>query len=278
MASLDMSLDDMIKSRRTAVRGRGRGRGGARGGRGQQRSFGGGRPTGPPRRGPLGVSARPSAHTIAKSFRKPKSSPWQRNLLEESLTAAGVPGFDNVAKLNVSNLDIGVTNEDIRELFSEIGELKRYAIHYDKYGRPSGSAEVLFARRSDAFQALKRYNNVQLDGKPMKIEIEGSNTKTPVSARVNVVGGLNGQRTVVMTSRMGRGRGAIAANRAFGNRGGVRNGRGGMTNMRGGIGGGRGRGRGQSGGRGRGRGKKPAVDKSADELDKELENYHAMQS
>ncbi|KAM0021908.1 putative chromatin target of PRMT1 protein [Helianthus debilis subsp. tardiflorus] len=276
MASLDMSLDDMIKSRRTAVRGRGRG--GARGGRGQQRSFGGGRPTGPPRRGPLGVSARPSAYTIAKSFRKPKISPWQRNLLEESLTAAGVPGFDNDAKLNVSNLDIGVTNEDIRELFSEIGELKRYAIHYDKYGRPSGSAEVLFARRSDAFQALKRYNNVQLDGKPMKIEIEGSNTKTPVSARVNVVGGLNGQRTVVMTSRMGRGRGAIAANRAFGNRGGARNGRGGMTNMRGGIGGGRGRGRGQSGGRGRGRGKKLAVDKSADELDKELENYHAMQS
>ncbi|XP_076925926.1 THO complex subunit 4D-like [Bidens hawaiensis] len=280
MASLDMSLDDMIKSRRTTVRGRDRGRGRARGGRGQQRSFGGGRPTGPPRRGPLAVNARPSAYTIAKSFRKPKNSPWQHNLLEESLTAAGVPGFDNGAKLNISNLDIGVTNSDIRELFSEIGELKRYAIHYDKHGRPSGSAEVLFARRSDAFQALKRYNNVQLDGKPMKIEIEGSNTKVPVSARVNVVGGLNGQRTVVMTSRMGRGRGATAANRSFGQRhgGGTRNGRGGMINTRGGSVGGRGRGRGQSSGRGRGRGRKPAVDKSADELDKELENYHAMQS
>ncbi|KAK1410645.1 hypothetical protein QVD17_37182 [Tagetes erecta] len=279
MASLDMSLDDMIKSRRATVRGRGRGR--ARGGRGQQRSFGGGRPTGPPRRGPLAVNARPSAYTIAKSFRRPINSPWQRDLLEESLTAAGVPGFDSGAKLNISNLDAGVTNEDIRELFSEIGELKRYAIHYDKHGRPSGSAEVLFARRSDAFQAVKRYNNVQLDGKPMKIEIEGSNTKIPVSARVNVVGGFNGQRTVVMTSGTGQGRGAIAANRAFGQRtrgGGIRNGRGGMTNMRGGINGGRGRGRGQISGRGRGRGRKPAVDKSADELDKELENYHAMQS
>ncbi|KAK9062173.1 hypothetical protein SSX86_019359 [Deinandra increscens subsp. villosa] len=280
MASLDMSLDDMIKSsRRTTVRGRGRG--GARGGRGQERSFRGGRPTGPPRRGPLALNARPSAYAIAKSLRRPKHSPWQRDLLEESLTAVGVPGFDNGAKLNVSNLDIGVTNEDIRELFSEIGELKRYAIHYDKYGRPSGSAEVLFARRSDAFQALKRYNNVQLDGKPMKIEIEGSNTKIPVSARVNVVGGLNGRRTVLMTPGMGRGRGATAANRGFGprNRGGIRNGRGAMTNVRGGIGGGRGRGgRGQNSGRGRGRGRKPAADKSADELDKELENYHAMQT
>ncbi|PWA55587.1 Nucleotide-binding, alpha-beta plait [Artemisia annua] len=150
-----------------------------------------------------------------------------------------------------------------QELFSEIGELKRYAIHYDKTGRPSvklqlglgctgfnfdkpfflvflffacyrdkyicfsildpglftflGSAEVLFARRSDAFQALKRYNNVQLDGRPMKIEIEGSKPEIPISARVNVVGGLNGQRTVVMRSGVGRGRVAAAsANRAFG--------------------------------------------------------------
>ncbi|KAL8246726.1 hypothetical protein R6Q59_007941 [Mikania micrantha] len=276
MESLDMSLDDMIKNRRTTVRGRGRGRGRARGGWGQERSFRGGRPTGPPRRGPLAVNARPSAYNIAKPFRRPKNLPWQHDLLEESLTAAGVPGFDNGSKLNISNLDIGVTNEDIRELFSEIGELKRYAIHYDKYGRPSGSAEVLFARRSDAFQALKRYNNVQLDGKPMKIEIDGSNTKIPVSGRINVVGGR--QRTVLMTRGTGQVRGAMAANRAFGqrNRGGMWNGRGGMANIRGGRG--HGRGRGQSGVRGRGRGRIPVVDKSADELDKELEKYHAMQT
>lgn len=62
-----------------------------------------------------------------------------------------------------------------------------------------GSAEVVFARRSDAFQASKRYNGVQLDGKPMKIEIAGANAEVPVSARVNVVGGANGRRrTVVM--------------------------------------------------------------------------------
>lgn len=58
---------------------------------------------------------------------------------------------------------------------------------------------MVFARRSDAFQALKRYNNVQLDGKPMKIEIVGANAEVPLSARVNVVGGPNGKkRTVVM--------------------------------------------------------------------------------
>ncbi|GMP32506.1 hypothetical protein CsSME_00006232 [Camellia sinensis var. sinensis] len=62
-----------------------------------------------------------------------------------------------------------------------------------------GSAEVVFVRRSDAFQALKRYNNVQLDGKPMRIEIIGTNSEVAVSARVNVVGGVNGRRTVVIS-------------------------------------------------------------------------------
>ncbi|CAK9175617.1 unnamed protein product [Ilex paraguariensis] len=76
---------------------------------------------------------------LHQSFRRPKSLPWQPGLFEDSLRAAGLPGLEIGTKLYVSNLDIGVTNEDIRELFSEIGELKRYAIHYDKNGRPSVS-------------------------------------------------------------------------------------------------------------------------------------------
>lgn len=59
---------------------------------------------------------------------------------------------------------------------------------------------MVYTRRSDAFAALKRYNNVLLDGKPMRIEIVGANPGMPVSARVNV-SGVNGtrKRTVVMT-------------------------------------------------------------------------------
>lgn len=60
---------------------------------------------------------------------------------------------------------------------------------------------MVFTRRSDAIAALKRYNNVQLDGKTMKIEVIGMNLGLPVTPRVNVVGGTNGRgkRTVVMT-------------------------------------------------------------------------------
>ncbi|RHN71405.1 putative RNA recognition motif domain-containing protein [Medicago truncatula] len=66
--------------------------------------------------------------------------------------------------------------------------------------KQSGSFEVVYNRRSDAFAALKRYNNVLLDGKPMKIEIVGTNSELSVTARVNV-SAMNRQRkkTFVMT-------------------------------------------------------------------------------
>jgi THO complex subunit 4 len=41
---------------------------------------------------------------------------------------------------------------------------------------------------------VKRYNNVQLDGKPMKIEIVGTNISTPGAAPVvnAAIGNFNG--------------------------------------------------------------------------------------
>nr|KJB14103.1 hypothetical protein B456_002G111400 [Gossypium raimondii] len=189
------------------------------------------------RRGPLAVNARPSQHSITKSSHKTRSLPWQHDLFEDSLRAAGISGVEVGTKLYVSNLDHGVTNEDIR-----------------------GSAEVVYLRRSDAFAALKRYNNVLLDGKPMIIEIVGANAEVPVSARINVTGTKGRKkRTVVMTSGAGQSRSSAGINRGP-------NRRGGMT-MRSGRGGGR--------GKGRGRGKRKPMEKSADDLDKELENYHA---
>lgn len=51
---------------------------------------------------------------LHQSFRRRKSFPWQRDLFEDSLRAAGLTGAENGTKLYVSNLDVGVTNEDIR--------------------------------------------------------------------------------------------------------------------------------------------------------------------
>ncbi|KAL0742087.1 hypothetical protein Bca4012_083600 [Brassica carinata] len=277
--ALDMTLDESIKRAKAAKSG-GRGnsrRGGGRG-HGPNGFLGGGRGNGPARRGPLAVNARTSSFTINKPVRRTRSVPWQNGLFEDGLRAAGVSGVDVETRLHITNLDNGVTNDDIRELFSEIGELKRYAIHFDKNGRPSGTAEVVYPRRGDAIQALKKYNNVLLDGRPMRLEIlGGNNSEAPLSGRVNVnVSGLNGRlkRTVII-QQGGRGNGRLRGRGGRGsaptvNRLPIQNRQGGG---RGGFRGGRGRGgRGRGGGRGNG---KKAVEKSAADLDKDLESYHA---
>ncbi|XP_031497386.1 THO complex subunit 4D-like [Nymphaea colorata] len=288
--TLDMTLEDIIKTNRRngGARGRGRGRGGGVGGGGSGSGGGGrggrgggfGRTRGAGRaglrQGPLRVNVRPSSYAIAKTFSRSKDMIWQHDLFEDSLRAAGI---DMGAKLYISNLDYGVTNEDIKELFSEIGDIRHFAVHYDRSGRSTGTAEVVYSKRSDAIAAMKRYNNVSLDGKPMKIELIGNDTGVPVSARVKVTGGANGRgrRTVVMEPE--RGRIAGVANALNPNVGGFRGGRGrgrGRGQSRGGWGRGRGRGRGRGNAAARGgRGRRQLQDKSADDLDKELEEYHA---
>ena len=74
------------------------------------------------------------------------------------------------ARLAVSNLDPRVTNQDIKELFGEVGPLLKHSLNFDARGRSKGSAEVVFRRAQDAQAAMRKYDGVKLDGKPMRIE------------------------------------------------------------------------------------------------------------
>lgn len=71
------------------------------------------------------------------------------------------------AKVVVSNLQTTVSQEDILELFGDIGALKRA-----KVSNP-GTAEVTFVNRSDALKAVEIYHNRQLDGKAMRCQLVG---------------------------------------------------------------------------------------------------------
>jgi len=76
------------------------------------------------------------------------------------------------AKIQITNLDFNVTEQDVQELFAEFGSLKKSAIHFTSEGKSMGVADLVYGRRADAIKAIKQYNGVQLDGRPMKISIQ----------------------------------------------------------------------------------------------------------
>ena len=71
------------------------------------------------------------------------------------------------SRLLVSNLDFGVDDRDMRELFSSFGSLIECRVLYERSGRSTGTAEITFTNVSDARKAKAEYHKVPLDGREM---------------------------------------------------------------------------------------------------------------
>lgn len=247
---MDMSLDDIIKMNQQSG---GRGRGG-RGGRGGVRPFRRRRSISGGFRGVSrgGVQRRRDFRQPAPFIRTTEvPDVWEHDMFEDDRPSRGSRplGAQKSAKLIITNLDYGVTDQDIRELFADFGSLKHSAVHYDRSGRSLGTADVEYVSVADAIKAMKQYNNVPLDGKPMKIQFEGDNVVSDrarsMSSRLGPVNSRPSGRGQVF----GRGR-RFSGPRSSGGR------------------------RGGGGARGRGRGQSSALP-SKEQLDAELDAYNS---
>lgn len=150
---------------------------------------------------------------------------WKHDLFESDGMAAARPGqrtggVNSTTKLLISNLDYGVTTNDVQELFEDVGAVRVARVHFDENGRSLGSAEVVFERRADAVAAQKKYHNMQLDGRPMDIKIVGANENRVEQPTFNDNNGTGGNfRPRVRGGAAGRGRGGAGRAQQNGGKG-----------------------------------------------------------
>ncbi|XP_018406924.1 PREDICTED: THO complex subunit 4 [Cyphomyrmex costatus] len=241
---IEMSLDDIIKQTKGS---RARGGGGTSGRRGRGAGSSPRRGTRRVQRTSGGVMRGRNRGGIARSSlpytRGDVNSAWKHDMFDGvKKVGRGAIGNAGTTKLLVSNLDFGVSDSDIQELFSEFGPLKSAAVHYDRSGRSLGSADVIFERRADAIKAMKQYHGVPLDGREMNIQVATS--ELPIaSVRGPRLSGVNYTQRPQTRFRGNRGTGSI-----------------------------RGRGSRRGGGRGGGT-RQTTKTPTAEELDAELEAY-----
>jgi len=90
--------------------------------------------------------------------------------------AAAVPASTGGStRLFVSNLHYEVIEQDLSKLFSSIGKLaKSPAIVFDRSGRSTGVAHIIYERHEDALRAKQRFDGQPARGQNISIRFEAA--------------------------------------------------------------------------------------------------------
>jgi RNA recognition motif-containing protein len=76
------------------------------------------------------------------------------------------------SKVYVGNLPFSVGQQELKELFSEFGEISEVSVISDKFsGRSKGFGFVTFATKEDAEKAVAKMNEKEVQGRNLKVSI-----------------------------------------------------------------------------------------------------------
>lgn len=190
MDKLDLSLADISKGGRSGGSWKGRGRGRARANGGAAANAGEREYINPlSRDNDLSLSSAADDDTrgpVRNQRSRQRNNPYARpsfasessrgtpSRLSNGSSSGAVKSITTGNKVLVTNLDSGVTEEDVEEIFEQAGTIKSVVIKKDAQGRSLGTAEVVFAKRSVAAQTVKDFDSAAVDGRPMYLRlIEG---------------------------------------------------------------------------------------------------------
>ncbi|MBT8453434.1 MAG: RNA-binding protein [Deltaproteobacteria bacterium] len=84
----------------------------------------------------------------------------------------------------VGNLNFATTDQELRELFGEIGEVVDVHIPKDREsGRPRGFAFVRFAADEHAQQAVEKFHGREVGGRDLRLDIAEDRPRPPRQRR-----------------------------------------------------------------------------------------------
>mmetsp|Transcript_80808 Transcript_80808/g.94225 ORF Transcript_80808/g.94225 Transcript_80808/m.94225 type:complete len:185 (+) Transcript_80808:23-577(+) len=172
---LGKSLDDVIKESKGERKGD-RGHHGGRGGRG----------------GHGHGHGRGHRHEHPKGEYKPRNErldkkPWTDRPPKREFDKEKKVGK---TKIRVENVHYNVTNKELSDLFGEIGPLKYCKIEWDDLGRSKETALVIFEDPKHAAEAIRQYDDAQLDGKTLKIRYVDEDDRDKDVPRIQRRGGF----------------------------------------------------------------------------------------
>ncbi len=99
------------------------------------------------------------------------------------------------SKLYVGNLSYDVTEDDLRSLFSQAGEIKDVALILDRETRRSkGFGFVEMATQAEAENAIRMFNEQDLKGRRLTVNIARPKTDSGGGGRGGYGGGGGGGR------------------------------------------------------------------------------------
>lgn len=74
------------------------------------------------------------------------------------------------SKLYVGNLAYAVSNNDLHELFSQVGQVQSATVVTDKFsGQSKGFGFVEMANAEEAAKAIQQFNDTELKGRNIKV-------------------------------------------------------------------------------------------------------------
>jgi THO complex subunit 4 len=86
-------------------------------------------------------------------------------------------------------------------LFTEVGQVKKVAVHYDRNGRSEGTGEVKFVKKSDALAAIKKLNGAKIDGRAISLTLLSNNSNNGATQQKKSITIRRGRGGIIVSTR-----------------------------------------------------------------------------